>query len=203
MTRAEAVTAVWRHRHLVGQQPVSVLENLKCPRLFRSARGGVMTACDKDRQPIVGADPHLVPVDAGVDRVRLKHFVAGGCVGIDAVDPERARIAEGDQQVFGGDVGRHMDWAGRQRYRLAVRRQRTPSRIDPERRHVMPVARRACPRRAVAGGDIEIPARCVRPGIMHIGRQGDGAAPNQRGGLDVYIIMSELGPDTGVKRHPS
>jgi hypothetical protein len=134
------------------------LENLERPRLFRFARGGVVTAGDEDRQPVVGADPHLVPVNAGVDRFRLTHFVTGGCIRIDAVDPKRARIAEGDQQMIGRDVGRHMDRAGRQRYRFAVRRKPARSRIDAERRHVMLVAGRARPRRAVAGSDIEISA---------------------------------------------
>jgi hypothetical protein len=146
---------------------------------------------------------HLVPVNAGVDQFRLTHFVTGGCIRIDAVDPKRARIAEGDQQMIGRDVGRHMDRAGRQRYRFAVRRKPARSRIDAERRHVMLVPGRARPRRAVAGSDIKISARRMRPGIMHIGRQGDGAAPDQRGRLDVDVILRELGPDAGVKRHPT
>ena len=124
MAGPEAVTAVWRHRDLVGQQPVLVLEHLERPRLFRFAGGGVMTACDENHQSVIWADPHLVPVDAGVDRLWLTHFVTGGRVWIDAVDPDRARIAEGDQQVIGGNVGRHVDRSGRQRYRLAVWRQR-------------------------------------------------------------------------------
>src|SRR5437763_1430712 len=41
MPRSEAVPAVWRYRHLVGQQPVSVLEDLERSRLFRLASGGV------------------------------------------------------------------------------------------------------------------------------------------------------------------
>jgi hypothetical protein len=29
-----------------------------------------------------------VPVDPSVDGFRLTHFVTGGCIGIDAVDPD-------------------------------------------------------------------------------------------------------------------
>ena len=82
MAWSEAVAAVWRDRHLAGQQSVTVLENLERPRFFRFACCGVMTARDQDRQPIIGADPYLVPVDAGVDRPRLTHFVTGGRVGL-------------------------------------------------------------------------------------------------------------------------
>jgi hypothetical protein len=198
VVRSEAVTAVWRDRHLTAQQPVFVLENLERARLFWFADRGVMTTRDEDRQPVVRADPHLVPVDARVDGFRLTHFVTGGCIGIDAIDPDPTRIAEGDQQVLGRDVRRYMDRAGRQRYRLAVRRERAGSRIDAERRHVMRVARHSDTRRAVARCHIEMPARRMRPGVMHIGRQRDGVAPDQRGSLDVDVILCELGPETGV-----
>src|SRR5579862_9265548 len=57
-------------------------------------------------------------------------------------------------------------------------------------------------RRAVARGDVEEAARGVRPGVMHIGRQRDGAAPRQRRAFDIDLVMRQLRPDAGVKRHP-
>src|SRR5439155_19881116 len=77
MTRPETVTAVWRDRRFVAQQPVLVLEYLERTWVLRFSRGGVMTACDEDRQTVVGADPHLVPVNSSVDRSALTHHLTG------------------------------------------------------------------------------------------------------------------------------
>ena len=192
MARPEAVAAARRDRSLVGQEPVSVMEDLQRAGLLGLAAGGVVAPRHEDRQPVVRADPDLVAVNAGVDRPRLLDLLARGHVGIDPVHPDRARIAERDQQVLGGDVGRHVDRPGRQRDRIAVRRQRARRRIDAERRHVMLVAGRAHPRRAVARRDIEMPARGVRPGIMDIGRQCHGAAPDQRSSFDIDTRIGSI-----------
>ena len=56
-----------------------------------------MTARDKDRQRIIGADPNLMPVYSGVQRLRLWHLVTGSGITIDPIDPDPAWIAEGNQ----------------------------------------------------------------------------------------------------------
>ena len=120
---------------------------------------------------------------------------------IDAVDPEAARVAERDQDMCGGNVGRHMDRPGRQRDRLAEPRQRARSRVDRERRDVMIAAgKTADPGGAVARRGIEDRPRGVRPAVMHIGRQCDGAAAGQGRGLDIDIVLRQLRPDARIKR---
>jgi len=176
------------------------LKTLQSARILGLAARRVVAACHKDRQPIVWTDPDLMPVNPGVDRPRLPDLVARGRVGINAVNPDRTRIAERDHQMLGGNIGRHMDRARRQRYRIPVRRQRAGGRIDAEGGHMMRVADRAHSRRAIARGDIEIPARSMRPGVMNIRRQRHGTAPDQRGALDVDVVMRKFRPDTGVKR---
>jgi hypothetical protein len=56
-----------------------------------------MAAGDQDRQPVVEADPHLMPVNAGVDCLLLRNLAAGRAVGIDSIDLEAARVAERHQ----------------------------------------------------------------------------------------------------------
>ena len=97
MARAKPIAAARRHRNLAGQQPVLVAEHLQRARLLGLAGGGVMAAGDQNRQPVVEADPHLMPVDAGVDRLRLRDLGAGREVGVDPIDLEPARIAERHQ----------------------------------------------------------------------------------------------------------
>ena len=202
MPRAKAVAAAGRHRNLAGQQPVLVAEHLQRTRLLGLAGGGVMAARDQNRQPVVEADPHLMPVDAGVDRLALRDLGAGRDVGIDPIDLEAARIAERHQQVARRNVARHVDRPGRQRDRRPVRRQRAGRRIDAQCADMVLVADNAADARgAVARRDIEILPRGVRPSVMDIGRQGDGGAPRQGRIVDIDFVMRQLRPDARVEHH--
>ena len=124
VARPKPVAAIRRDRHHAGQPPIPVAEDLEGARFFGFVSGGIVAARDEDRQPVVQADPHLVPIDAGVDRLRLGDLIARRGVRVDPIDPQSARIAEGDEQMLGRDIGGHVDRPGRQRYRLTVRRQR-------------------------------------------------------------------------------
>ena len=104
-----------------------------------------MAAGDEDHRPVVQPHPHLMRVDAGVDRFRLVDLRTRRRIGIDPVDPDAARIAERDQQVLGGNVGRHVDRPGRQRDRSAMRRQCPGNRVDAKRGHMVFVAGRTHP----------------------------------------------------------
>ena len=202
MPRPEAVAAAGRHRNFAGQQPVLIAEDLQRPRFFRLAGGGVMTARDQDRQPVVEADADLMRVNAGVDRLALCDLGAGRGVRVDAVDLEAARVAEGDQQVVRGNVAGHMDRPGRQRDRSPVRRERAGGAIDAQSADMVLVAdKTANARGAVARCDIEVIPRGVRPGVMDIGGQADRAAAGQGRVVDINIVMRQLRPDTGIEPH--
>jgi hypothetical protein len=59
--------------------------------------------------------------------------------------------------------------------------------------------------RAVAGGtaaarDIQIPPRCMRPGILHGRRQRDRLALDQLGGREIDVVMREVGSDVRIER---
>src|SRR5258705_345791 len=80
----------------------SVLEPLHGPRLLGLPAGRVMAAGHEDDLLVVEADPHLVPIDAGVDRLGLRDLHARRHVGVDAIDLQPARIAERDKDVLRG-----------------------------------------------------------------------------------------------------
>src|SRR5207249_3368397 len=152
MPRPEAVAAAGSYRDAVRQQSVLVIEYLQRARVLGLAAGRIVAARDEDRQAVVRRDPHLVAVDAGVDRTALLHFLAQRRIALDPVDAQRARIVERDQYVPRRDVGRDMDGARRQPYRVAVRREGPRSRTDSKRADVVLRARRPCPGCAAAGG---------------------------------------------------
>ena len=76
MARAEPVAAIRRDRDLVGQLPVAVVEHLQRTRFLGLAVGRVVAARHQDDLAVVEADPDLVAVDAGVDRLGLRDFRA-------------------------------------------------------------------------------------------------------------------------------
>ena len=82
MARAEPVSAIGRDRDFVGQQPVAIGEHFQRPRLLGVAAGGVMAAGDQDDQTVIEADPHLMAVDAGVERRRRRDLVPGVMSGL-------------------------------------------------------------------------------------------------------------------------
>ena len=104
MPRAEVPAAVRRDRHLVRQHAVLVVEDFQRAGVFRLRRGAFVAARHQNRLPVVGRDAHLVREDAGVDRARLLHLLAGREVLVDAIDAQRARVVERDQDVLRRDV---------------------------------------------------------------------------------------------------
>ncbi len=201
MARAETVAAIGRHRNFIRQQPLPVGEDLQRARLFRLAGGGVVAARDENHGLVVQPHPYLVRVDAGVYSLSLHDLRTRRRVGVDPINPKSARITERDQQVLGGNIGGHVYRAGWQCDRIAVRRQRPRARVNTERGHVMLVAGRTHPGRAVARRHVKIPPRGVRPRIMDVRRQSHDTPLVQRGAVDVYIVLRELLPDAGVERY--
>ena len=137
VARPKAVAAIRRDRRLVGQQPAGVIEHLQGARLLGLSAGRVMAAGHEDDLLVVETDPHLVPIDAGVDRLGLRDLHARRHVGVDAIDLQPARIAERDKDVLRGNVERHVDRPGRQGDPFAMRRQRARFPIDVPRRHMV------------------------------------------------------------------
>ena len=82
MARPEPVAAIRRDRHLVGQLPVAVVEHLQRARLLGLAAGRVVAARDQDDLAVVEPHPHLVAVDAGVDRLGLLDLRPRRAVGL-------------------------------------------------------------------------------------------------------------------------
>ena len=201
MSRTEAITAIRRDRDFLGQLPLPVREDLQRTRLFRFAEGGVMAAGNEDHCAVVQPDTDLVRVDTGVDRLRLHDLRARRCVGVDTINPKSARIAERDQQVLGRNVGGHVDRAGRQCDRIAMRGQSARSGINTERTPVLFVAGRTHTRGAVARRDVEEPARSMWPSVVNVRRQRHRASLGQCGGVNVHIIVGQLRPDAGVERY--
>ena len=78
-----------------------------------------------------------MPVDAGVNRTGLRHFVSGREVLVDAVDTQRAWIVERHQEMLGRHVRAEVDGTRWQPYRLTVRRERAACRINTKRGDVM------------------------------------------------------------------
>ena len=201
MARAETVAATGRDREFPCQQPLPIGEDLQGTRFFGLARGGIVAAGNENHRSIVQPHPYLVCVDAGVDRLRLHDLRTRRRVGVNPINPKSARIAERDQQMLGRNVGGHVDRACRQRDWVAVRRQSPRSGINTECGHVVSVAGRTHPGCAVARGHVEIPRRSMRPRVVDIRRQRHRAALDQRGAVDVHIVLVELRSDAGVERY--
>ena len=143
--RPEFLAAVRRDRDFVAQDAVLVVEDLQRAGVFRLGRGALVAARHQDRKPVVGRHAHLMGVDAGIDRTGLRHLLARGEILVDAVDPHRTRVVERDQNIFGRNVGAHMDRAHRQADRLAVFFQGAGRRVDREGGDVMLGADSAVP----------------------------------------------------------
>ena len=73
-------------------------------------------------------------------------------------------------------------------------------RIDAERGDVMLGPGRAITGSAAAGRDIQIASRCMRPGILHAGRQRDGLSLDQLRARDIHVIVRQIGPDVCIER---
>ncbi len=198
--RPELFPTVGRDRHFVRQHAVLVVEDFQRARVFRLGGGAFVAAGHQNRQPVVGRHAHLMREDAGVDGSRLLHLFPGRKVLIDAVDAQRARIVERNQDKFRRDVGADVDGARRQRYRFAMRRQRAARRIDVKRGDVMLGPGFAVTGRAAAGRNVKISSRHMRPGILHARRQRDGGTLDQRGSGDIDVVVREIGTHVGIER---
>jgi hypothetical protein len=113
MARSKPIAAVRRHRGFLAQRPARVIEHLQRARLLGLAARRVMAAGHQDDLAVIEADPHLVAIDAGVDRLGLRHLRPRTHIRVDPIDLQPARIAERDQDVFGRDVQGHVDRPGR------------------------------------------------------------------------------------------
>src|SRR5262249_32033652 len=167
MPRPEISASVGGDRHLVGQDTVLVVEDLERAGVFGLGRGALVAARHQDRQPVVGRDAHLMREDAGVDRSRLLHFLAGREVGIDSIHAQRARIVERDQDVLRWDVRGHVDRTGGQPDRLAVLGEHATGGVDAKCGDVMLGPRRSVSGCAAAGCDVQIPPREVRTRALY------------------------------------
>ncbi len=200
MPRPEVSSSVGGDRHLVRQYAVLVVENFERAGVFGLGRRAFVAARHQDRQPVVRRDAHLMREDAGVDRARLLHFLAGREVGVDPIHAQRARIVERDQDVLRRDVRGHVDRASVQPDRLTVLGERATGWVDAIRGDVMLGPRRSVAGCAAAGRDVQVSPRDVRPGVLHTRGQGDRGALGQRGARDVDVVVREIGPDVGVER---
>jgi hypothetical protein len=68
------------------------LIDLQRARVLRLVLTRIVSACHDDREPIVGRNQNLVGEYAGVDGVRLLHFLAECPIAVDAVDRDATRI---------------------------------------------------------------------------------------------------------------
>src|SRR5258708_11774293 len=62
----------------------------------------------------------------------------------------------------------------------------------------------ACPAHAgcaVAGGNVQEATRRVRPDILHVRRQHHRAAPRQRGGVHIHVVLRQLRTDACIERY--
>ena len=200
MARAIFTSTVGRNLRLIRQHAVLVIKHLQPARVLGFLRRDFIATGDQYHVPVVGRDTHLVRKDTGVDR-RLLDLRTWREIRVDPIDPQRAGVIKGHQQVLRGNVGGHMNRAGRQPDRFSVQAQGATRRVNAVCRHMMIGARRTVARGAAAGGDIKIFSRHMWPAVLHAGGQTHRVAPNQRGVGDVNIEMHQLFTDVCVQRN--
>ena len=97
--------------------------------------------------------------------------------------------------VVPGDINRHENRPRSQGNRLAMRLQGSAGRIDAKCRHA--VLAGFAPH-IVAPGDVKVPARRMRPCLLHILGKRHRGSLDEACGLDVYVVRRELGPNCGI-----
>jgi len=196
MPRPETEPVAGRDRSEIGQDAVIEAEGLDRAGIFGLAVAGIIAARDQDRGAVVGREPDLMGVDAGVEVFGLRHACAQRAIAIDAMHGHGARCVMGHEQITAAGVDTGMDGARRQRRRTAMRPQRPGRLIDGESAGVMLVAGQA--RSAGTRDHIQKTPRRMRPGVLNIGRQRYRAAFRERGLRDVEIVKRQHGTDAGV-----
>jgi len=197
VARAEAVAAPRRDLPLAAQLTVLIGEDAQHAGPLGPVGRRIVPAARQYGEATIGADPHLVRKDAGIDRLVLLHLPGDAPVPADPEDPERRRIAEGDQRMARDRVEGHVDRPGRQAQRVSMEGQRAGGRIDREGAQMVTLAGNAEARRAVARCHIEETPGGVRPGILDICRQNGGAAVEGEGGVRrVQPVAQDGRPDT-------
>jgi hypothetical protein len=197
MARPEAQPVSRRDRSEVRQHAALECEHLKRAGILGLTAGGVVAARDQDRRLISWRGANLVRIDAGIELARLAHRLAEGAIAIDAMHRDIARVVISGEQISAGSVDAGVNRTRRQRLRLAMQLQPTRERIDAEGGGEVRGASEAGP--AVARHDVEISLRGMRPGILHVGRQGHRAALFERGACDVDLEQAQLRAGAGIK----
>ena len=104
MPRPEAEPGSGRDRGQVRQRAALEAEKLERAGILRLATGGVVAARDQDRGLVSRRRADLMPVDAGIELVRLAYRFADGAVAVDAMDGDVARVVVSGEQIFAGPV---------------------------------------------------------------------------------------------------
>ena len=104
MPRPKAEPGSGRDRSQVRQRAALEAEKLERAGILRLAAGGVVAARDQDRGLVSRRRADLMPVDAGIELVRLAYRFADGAVAVDAMDGDVARVVVSGEQIFAGPV---------------------------------------------------------------------------------------------------
>src|SRR5215471_17816094 len=126
----------------------------------------------------------------------LDNGLANHAVAADPMHGEPAWVVVSCQQITTAAIETGMNWPRGQRRWLAMRSQVARCRIDGERIGEMLGARNT--RAAIAGNHVEVTSRRVRPGILDIGWQCDGAAFAQLCAVNVNVEHIQKRSDARV-----
>jgi hypothetical protein len=183
-----------------GQHAVLEREHFDGAGVFRLPAGGVVAARHQERGPVRWRGADLVGVDAGVRLCRLVHQIAERAVLVDVMHRDIARVVIGDERVFAGSVDADVNGARGQLPHRPVRGERAAGRIDAEGARDMGIAFARIPAAGlpIAGDNIKVAPRRMRPGVLHIGWKNDRAPPDEYGCVHVKLIQRELRPDAGI-----
>ena len=200
VARAEAVTAVGRDNLGMRQHAVLEGESPQRPRILGLAALRLVAAVgDHDRAPR-RRHPHLVRIGTELEARRLPDFRSQRAVAIDAVDREPApRQVVRVDRVTAPRIETDVDCAMRERLRRSVRREAARRRVDAVRGYVVHV--RLEPRATIAGGQVQVLARRMRPSLLHERRHADGTARREGSGLDIDSVMRDFVVDCTVEHH--
>jgi hypothetical protein len=181
MARAKAhAVAPWGDGLKVGKLAVLEAEDFDMSRVFRLGRSGVIAAAAQGHSPVARRGAGLMGIDAKVRLACLRHVLADGAVGFQPVHGDMAGDVVGDQQERAGMIGGNVQRPYRQQAPGAMLGQAAVGG-DPVCDGIVLLVAAGCAcrargRLAVAGRDIEELFGRMRPGILHIGGQGDPAA---------------------------
>ena len=201
VTRAEAVTAVGRDNPGIRQHAVVEGESPQGTRIFGLAVFRLVAAVDDHHRTPRRRHPHLVRIGTELEARRLFDFRSQRAVAIDAVDrqPALRQIVRVDR-VTARRIETDVDCAMRQRLRRSVRRKAARRRVDAIRADVVDVPLQ--PRATIAGGQVKMFARRMRPSLLHQRRNADGTARRKGSGLDINLVMRDVVVDCAVEHHP-